>query len=110
MNKYDNYKNFLKKKLVSKYGIHKIGDKEYMKFSNFGLLLHAFPDVQAFCIEYSDNMEQVKQWIFLEDGELFYVSDMTKSEILNSMIKEIEDNVDLSEDRIEQTMIDYKRL
>ncbi len=81
-----------------------------MKFSNFGLLLHAFPDVQAFCIEYSDNMEQVKQWIFPEDGELFYVSDMTKSEILNSMIKEIEDNVDLSEDRIEQTMIDYKRL
>ena len=55
-------------------------------------------------------MEQVKQWIFPEDGELFYVSDMTKSEILNSMIKEIEDNVDLSEDRIEQTMIDYKRL
>ncbi|WP_317313712.1 hypothetical protein [Absicoccus porci] len=44
----------------------------------------------AFCIEYADNIEQVKRWIFPEDGDLFYISEMIESNMLNSMIKEIE--------------------
>lgn len=76
--------NYLEKNLSAKYGIHKINGKQFIRFSNFGFLRHAF------CIEYADNIEQVKQWIFPEDGDLFYISEMIESNTLNSMIKEIE--------------------
>lgn len=47
-------------------------------------------EYNALVIEYADNLEMAKKGIFGEDGDLFYMDEMSEDEMLEAMIKEIE--------------------
>lgn len=43
----------------------------------------------ALVLEYADNMELAQKGIFGEDGDLFYMDEMTEDEMFEAMLKEI---------------------
>lgn len=45
----------------------------------------------ALVIEYADNLEMAKKGVFGEDGDLFYMDELSEDEMFEAMIKEIED-------------------
>ncbi|MBQ8559057.1 MAG: hypothetical protein IJ439_03630 [Tyzzerella sp.] len=45
----------------------------------------------ALVIEYADNLELAKKGIFGEDGDLFYMDEMSESEMFEAMVREIEE-------------------
>lgn len=52
--------------------------------------LFEFPGSNALCIEYAENYEEAQKNRF-EDGDLFYMDELSEDEMFNAMIKEIED-------------------
>lgn len=48
-------------------------------------------EYNALVIEYADNLEMAKKGIFGEDGDLFYMDELSEDEMLQAMIQEIED-------------------
>lgn len=47
-------------------------------------------EYNALVIEYADNLEMAKKGIFGEDGDLFYMDEMSEDEMFEAMIGEIE--------------------
>ena len=41
--------------------------------------------------EYADSLDEAKKHLFGEDGELFYVDEMTEDEIYEAIVNEIEE-------------------
>lgn len=48
-------------------------------------------DYNALVIEYADNIEMAKKGIFGEDGDLFYMDEMSEDEMFEAMLEEISD-------------------
>lgn len=43
----------------------------------------------ALVIEYADNIEAAKKGIFGEDGDLFFMDELNENEMLDAMVKEM---------------------
>lgn len=48
-------------------------------------------EYNALVIEYADNLENANKGIFGEDGDLFYMDELSEDEMFTAMIQEIED-------------------
>lgn len=48
-------------------------------------------EYNALVIEYADNLENANKGIFGEDGDLFYMDELSEDEMFNAMVQEIED-------------------
>lgn len=86
------YFDYICEKLARLYDQTEINkQKLYVGENGFYFFLSVFPEeFNAIVIEYASNQEEAKNNIF-EDGDLFYVDDFSKEEMLQAMIKEIED-------------------
>lgn len=47
-------------------------------------------EYNALVIEYADNIDMARKGVFGEDGELFCMDDMSEEQMLEAIIKEIE--------------------
>lgn len=58
-----------------------------------GEIFHVFgiKEFNALGIEYAENMNEAKKNLY-EDGDLFYIDDMNEAEMLEAMIREIEED------------------
>jgi hypothetical protein len=90
MNKQEEYMQYIGDELAKKYEQHTFKGIDCFTYNGFAFFVHSYKPDGAFFIEYFDNMEQAKQGIYPEDGDWFYISDMSKEEMLAAMVKEIE--------------------
>lgn len=98
----DTYQNYIldgfKKRyksicLTGKYGNGESFDYNCFVYKNEVFFLTAYKhpeDSWAFFLQYADEMRLAKLGVFPDDGDWFYASDMTKEQMLQSMIEEIE--------------------
>lgn len=86
------YYSYVKNKLAEKYSRVDVNGIEYFfnKKDNCYFKITVFPkSINALVVEYADGLVEAKNG-GSEDGDLFYVDDMTKEEMLAEMIQEIE--------------------
>lgn len=84
---------YLENKLQSKYQSIEIqGNHCFITNKDEIIHLTGLKNFRAIVIEYAETLEEAKRNLF-EDGDLFYIDELTEDEMLNKMIKEIE-NVD----------------
>lgn len=82
---------FIEKSLKDKYEVLEVNGMNCFKHSN-GTIFHVDElggNYDALVIEYADNLEEAKKNQF-EDGDLFYMDELDKEEMLNQIIAEIE--------------------
>lgn len=48
-------------------------------------------EYNALVIEYADSLDSAKKNVFGEDGDLFYMDEMSEDEMFTAMVTEIED-------------------
>ncbi len=58
-----------------------------------GVIINLFSskDWKAVGVQYADNLKEAKKNLF-EDGDLFYLEDMTEEELYLALLKEIKEN------------------
>lgn len=84
------------------HGIEQVLKAKYESFSFGNRLFFCRPDGltfslfymgggewDAFGVEYANNRQEAEQFM-LDDGDLFYIDDMTESDLLNAICQEIE--------------------
>lgn len=84
------YNNYLLEHFKERYEEKILDDQQAFIYKDFAFGLVYFPVSNAFCLEYADSIEQAEQGIYPEDGDWFYPADMSEEDMLQAMIKEIE--------------------
>lgn len=86
------YYSYIENKLTERYTKVGVDGNEYFynEKDNCYFKITVLPrSINAFVIEYADGLVEAKNG-GSEDGDLFYVDDMTKEQMLEEMIQEIE--------------------
>lgn len=79
------------KMLEERYKTERCNGKENFRYNDGWFRLFEFPGEYALCIEYANNKEEAEVNGY-EDGDRFYLDEMSEEEMLQAMIKEIEDD------------------
>ncbi len=84
------YKDYLLGQFKNRYEEKTLDNQQAFIYKDFAFGLIYFPDSNAFCLEYADDIHQAEQGIYPEDGDWFYPDEMSEEEMLQAMVKEIE--------------------
>lgn len=85
----DEIKEFLEVEFSKRFKKICRDDCPYYVADNGCFRIVVFYESEAFCLEYADSLEEAELGGFGEDGEWFYTFEMSKEEMLEAMLEEI---------------------